>query len=61
MLEKEDANLDDVYLAWNLLVSFVPDPLTRGLRAVLKEKVDKNDSFVLCYKRKTHIFFFFFL
>ena len=57
MLEKEDANLDDLYLAWNLLVSFVPDPLTRGLRAVLKEKVDKNDSFVLCYKRKTHIFF----
>ena len=57
ILEKEDANLDDYYLAWNLLVSFFPDPLTGRLRAVLKEKVNKNDSFVLSYDRKTHIFF----
>ena len=57
LLEKEDANLDDFYLAWNLLVSFVPYPSTGRLRAVLKEKVNKNDSFVLHYDRKTHIFF----
>ena len=55
ILENQDASLDDFYLSWNLLVSFAPS--IGRLHTVLNERVKENNSLVLLYKRKTHIFF----
>ena len=55
ILENHDASLDDFYLSWNLLMSFAPS--IGRLHAVLNERVKENNSLVLLYKRKTHIFF----
>ena len=55
ILENHDASLDDFYLSWNLLMSFAPS--IGRLHTVLNERVKENNSLVLLYKRKTHIFF----